>query len=566
MIEKLSSTTASRIEKLLQEMREEEGLLTLSRVATLVIVTEADALDDPIQAAVRASQEHPARIIVIIADPDSESDNLDAEVRVGSEAGAGEVIVLRARGRVTAGLDTLITPLLLPDAPIVTWWPYETPSSPVQDALGAIAQRRITDVLHCGAPKDTMLRLARGYSAGDSDLSWSRITNWRGLVATAFEHPPVTMPTSVTVEGLEDRPSVILMKGWLERSLPGVPVTVSHVDAGHGLISVTLHRSDGDISLRRESDETVSMTFPSKQGAQLITMPKRTVYDLLSEELRRLDPDEVYGEVLAQSFPLNEDPSTFARTKPAPTNSVSPGVDEVVKAVSRDAVERLQHAIDERGVAHLVLTGGRAGTAAAERIAINLEAADVDTSKLHVWWGDERFVTSKSSDRNDRPVISALTTGAGIPVYNVHTIPSSDAGMSLDEAAAWYSQQLSVQGGDAAFSTDDAAFFDVLLLGMGLDGHVASLFPHHEDATDTASYAVAVQNSPKPPSERISLSWSALNSARHVSFIVTGEDKATAVTRAHGAIDATECPASAVRGIDSTTWFLDAAAATGLEA
>lgn len=564
MIEKLEHTTASEIEKVLQRMREEEGLLTLSRVATLVIVTDADEVDDPIKAAVRASQEHPARIIVIIADPDADDDDLAAEVRVGSEAGAGEVIVLRADGCVTAGLDTLITPLLLPDAPIVTWWPFETPASPVQDALGAIAQRRITDVLHCASPKDTMLRLARGYSPGDSDLSWSRITNWRGLVATVFEHPPLSTPTSITIEGLKDIPSVLLMKAWLEKALPETPVNVHHVEDEHGLMSVVLHRADGDITLRRESMEAVSMSLPGDQESQLITMPKRTIYDLLSEELRRLDPDEIYGETLAQAFPANGEPSSFARSKPLPTDDVSDSVDDVVKAVARRTVKVLEDAISQRDVAHVVLTGGRAGTAAAERIAIMLEAADFDTSRIHVWWGDERFVAAKSSDRNDRPVISALTTGAGIPVYNVHTIPSSDAGMSLDEAAAWYSQQLSIHGGDVAFSADDEAFFDVLLLGVGPDGHVASLFPDHEDASGTASYAVAVRNSPKPPSERISLSWSALNSSRHVAFIVAGEDKAEAVKRGHGEVDASECPASAVRGVESTTWFMDEAAASGL--
>lgn len=565
MIKNLQDTTASRVAKLLAELRDDEGLLTLSRVATLVIVTEADALDDPIKAAVRASHEHPARIIVIIADPDAEHDQLDAELRVGSEAGAGEIIVLHANGRVTSGLDTLITPLLLPDAPIVTWWPYETPASPIQDALGSIAQRRITDVLHCCSPEDTMLRLARGYSAGDSDLSWSRITNWRGLVATAFEHPPVSTPTSVTIEGKGNNPSVILMKAWLEHSLPKTRVEVKEEDGEHGLMGVVLHRTDGNIALRREDRESVSMTLPGRGEAKEVTMPKRTMYDLLSEELRRLDPDEIYGEVLAQAFPINEDPSTFARSKPEPTTSLSTSVDDVVKAVSKNTVQRIEQAIEERGVAHLVLTGGRAGTAAAERIAINLEVADVDTSKLHVWWGDERFVPSKSSDRNDRPVLSALTTGAGIPVYNVHTMPAADVGMSLDEAAAWYSQQLSIYGGDAAFSSDDSAFFDVLLLGVGPDGHVASLFPHHEDALPTAHYAVPVRHSPKPPSERISLSWSALNSSRHVAFIVAGEDKAEAVARAHGDIDAVTCPASAVRGLESTTWYVDQAAAGSLE-
>lgn len=562
MISTLENTTASQIGAKLRDLREEDGLISLNRVATLVIVTHTGSLDEPIQAAVRASQEHPARIIVIVTEHDSDRDALDAEIRVGTDAGAGEVIILRAHGRVNAGLDTLITPLLLPDAPIVTWWPYTPPASPSQDPLGAIAQRRITDVYQCESPKSSLLRLARGYKSGDSDLSWSRITNWRGLVATAYDYPPAGTPKAITIEGLENNPSSLLMQAWLQRSLgEDVPVELKVVKADHGLSAVTLHRDDGDIRLMRSSEEGITMSLPGNNDDQFVTMPKRTMYDLLSEELRRLDPDDVYGDVLAAAFPLTGDPNSFAVGKPESSNVVSDDMDAVVKAVAKDAVARIAAAIEERGIAHLVLTGGRAGTATAERIAISLEFAEVDTSKLHVWWGDERFVATKSSDRNDRPVISALTTGAGIPVYNVHTIPGSDAGMSLNEAAAWYGQQLTIQGSDSAFTTQGEAYFDVLLLGVGPDGHVASLFPEHRDARATSAYAVPVRNSPKPPSERISLSWPVLNSARHVSFLVAGFDKAQAVKTAHGKVDAAACPASAVRGTESTTWFLDKEAA-----
>lgn len=557
MIVKLENTTASVIDKKLSELRESEGLITLSRVATLVIITSQDSLDDPIQAAIRASQEHPARIIVIIADPSSERDLLDAEIRVGTEAGAGEVIILKASGHVTTGLDTLITPLLLPDAPIVTWWPNEAPASPAQDSLGAIATRRITDVLNCASPKQTLQRLSRGYTPGDSDLSWSRITNWRGLVATAYEQPPIQTPKKVTIEGLEDNPSVILMKSWLESNLPGVEIIVKHLEADHGLMTVILHRSDGDIRLHRESTETIVLSTPPDSKEQRITMPKRTMYDLLSEELRRLDPDEIYGEVLTSAFEQANEPSEFAAGKPEPEVKIVEDLDDLADEVARFSIDQIAKAIEARAVAHVVLTGGTAGTTAAKRFARLLADSNLDSSKVHIWWGDERFVPSKSDERNDRPVISKLTTGAGIPVYNVHALPAADAGMSLEEAAAWYGQQLSLHGGDNAFNMSGQAFFDVLMLGVGPDSHVASLFPEHPDAKGTSAYAVAVKDSPKPPSERISLSWAVLNSARHVTFLVAGKDKADAVQQSLQEINAKSHPASAVRGLVSTTWFID---------
>ena len=318
MISTLENTTASQIGAKLRDLREEDGLISLNRVATLVIVTHTGSLDEPIQAAVRASQEHPARIIVIVTEHDSDRDALDAEIRVGTDAGAGEVIILRAHGRVNAGLDTLITPLLLPDAPIVTWWPYNPPASPSQDPIGAIAQRRSTDGYQCESPKSSLLRLARGYKSGDSDLSWSRITNWRGLVATAYDYPPAGTPKAITIEGLENNPSSLLMQAWLQRALgEDVPVEFKVVKADHGLSAVTLHRDDGDIRLMRSSEEGITMSLPGNNDDQFVTMPKRTMYDLLSEELRRLAPDDVYGDVLAAALQLTGAPNSIAVGKPA---------------------------------------------------------------------------------------------------------------------------------------------------------------------------------------------------------------------------------------------------------
>src|SRR5699024_5714198 len=116
-------------------------------------------------------------------------------------------------------LDTLVMALLLPDSPIVTWWPENAPSSPIHDVLGSMSQRRITDSAACADPLATLKRLRRGYASGDSDFAWSRLTRWRGLVASAYEVPPVAVPTRIQVSGSIDNPSVALMAGWLEHAL-----------------------------------------------------------------------------------------------------------------------------------------------------------------------------------------------------------------------------------------------------------------------------------------------------------------------------------------------------------
>ncbi len=564
MITTLTDTTSSAVDKKLVEMRETGGVTAMGRVLTLLIVASAGELDAPLAAAVQASHEHPCRVLVLRADPESETDGLDAEIRVGRDAGAGEIVLLTARGQVATALDTLVTPLLLPDAPIVAWWPTNAPSSPAQDILGSMAQRRITDARQTENPEGVLKRLRRGYRSGDTDLSWSRITNWRGLVASAYEVTPVSAPTAVRIEGAEHDPSVLLMAAWLETEL-GTSVAIDPPASDEvGLSAVILERSDGQIVLRRESDDSIVMNLPGDTTDQHVTMPRRSLFECLSEELRRLDPDEVYGDALCHAFSGIEDPSTFATGKPEPTTSVSDGPAELAATAAQAFTEQIAAAIAERDVAHLVLTGGGIGTRTATELARALTAADVDVSKVDVWWGDERFVAADSADRSINAVRSTFLEALDLPEQRVHAMPSTSSGMGLDDAAAWYGQQLDLAGGDVPFHTRGEAFFDVLLLGVGPDGHIASLFPEHEDQRETTLTAVSVRNSPKPPPERISLTWPALNSARHVALLVSGEEKAEAVERAQHGIDPWGCPASAVRGLESTTWYLDTEAASKL--
>ena len=569
MITTLTDTTASAIDKQMIEMRETFGANTIGRVLTLIIIATGD-VEEPLEAAIAASHEHPARVIVVDADPEAENSGLDAEIRVGRDAGAGEIVILHARGDVLWALDTLVMALLLPDAPIVTWWPENAPSSPVHDVLGSMSQRRITDSAACPDPLATLKRLRRGYSSGDSDFAWARLTRWRGLVASAYEVPPVAVPTKAEVTGTVGNPSVALMAAWLEHTL-GVTAEVLPPAADDadfaGVHGVRLVREDGTIELTRVSDDSIVMKLPGDDTGQHVTMPRRSLAELITEELRRLDPDEVYGEVLAATYSSVDDTTTFASGKPAPHDVVLADGDAVAAAAAEGAAQQLAAALAERPVAHLVLTGGTVGTKTAAALPEALAAAGVDAAHLHLWWGDERFVDPDSAERNEVGVRDSLLVPlqekAGLPARNIHVMPSPADGMSLEDAAAWYGQQLDQMGGDEPFRTRGRAFFDVLLLGVGPDGHIASLFPEHPDQRHISASATGVTDSPKPPPERISLTWPVLNSARHVALLVAGAEKAGAVRDGHGPIDPWAVPASAVRGLESTTWYLDESAAGG---
>src|SRR5664280_370457 len=169
MIVDLPDTTAREVNRTLVRIREEGGAIALGRVLTLVIDADGGDPEEAIKAANDASREHPCRVIVLVPNTRRRTSRLDAEIRVGGDAGASEVVVLRPSGQLAHHGDTLVTPLLLSDAPIVTWWPYEVPKDPAHDCIGAMSARRITDTTHCAHP-DAALPVARpaGRRAGSA--------------------------------------------------------------------------------------------------------------------------------------------------------------------------------------------------------------------------------------------------------------------------------------------------------------------------------------------------------------------------------------------------------------
>ncbi len=295
MILELPDTTTRDINNELVRIRMEGGVVTLGRVMTLVVDASCCDAEAAIDAANRASREHPCRVVVLASSTEKTA-RLDAEIRVGGDAGASEVVVLRPSGEMAKHGDTLVIPLLLPDAPIVAWWPGPITKAPALTALGAMAARRITDARESEDPKAALLTLADGYAPGDTDLAWARVTRWRALLATALDQAGTPDVTHVSINGDLDSPSILLLGAWLRAKL-GCDFDATYEPDAQGLTSVVLQTNDGDISIRRHDGTTATFSQPHFPD-HVIALARRTLQDCLSEDLRRLDADEVYGESL----------------------------------------------------------------------------------------------------------------------------------------------------------------------------------------------------------------------------------------------------------------------------
>lgn len=212
--------------------------------------------------------------------------------------------ILRGQGANAVESESLIGALLLPDAPIVAWWPHDAPEIPAESPLGKIAHRRITDAGSGVEARAALSQLQSGYRAGDTDLAWTRLTGWRIQLAAIFDTLDASEVHAVTVEGAVDSPSTILLAAWLTLRL-GVPVTMAQAKAGQGMRSVRFSRQDGDVVLSRLAGDVASL-YQQGQPVQRIALSRRTDQDCLAEELRRLDPDEVFGDVVQNGLPLTD--------------------------------------------------------------------------------------------------------------------------------------------------------------------------------------------------------------------------------------------------------------------
>ncbi|MGL5819649.1 MAG: 6-phosphogluconolactonase [Phycicoccus sp.] len=234
---------------------------------------------------------------------------------------------------------------------------------------------------------------------------------------------------------------------------------------------------------------------------------------------------------------------------------VHPGKAELADSAAARLVVALTDAVATRGVAHVALTGGSMGSALVEAVTRVPGRTALDWSRVHVWWGDERYLPAGAADRNDVQNEHAGLGSLGLDPGHVHRVPGPEASASAEDSATRYGADLRAHGG---------ARFDVVVLGVGPDGHVASLFPHHPAAATTGAVAVAVHDSPKPPPVRVSLTRECLERSREVWFVVSGADKADAVRRGVTGASFETTPAAHVHGEERTLWLLDIDAATGL--
>jgi 6-phosphogluconolactonase len=245
--------------------------------------------------------------------------------------------------------------------------------------------------------------------------------------------------------------------------------------------------------------------------------------------------------------------STIVETYPDTAALVAAAGDRLVNAIVV--------AIDARGQALIVLTGGGTGVALLKHVRDHGEK--IDWSKVHVFWGDERYVPEDDDERNEKQAREALLDHVDIPARNVHAMPAGDGefGDDLDAAALAYEHVLAANAEEG----DPAPNFDVHLLGMGEEGHVNSLFPRTPAVRETTRLVVGVPDSPKPPPRRITLTWPAVQRSQQVWLVVSGSAKADAVAAAVGGADPVEVPAAGAVGRDATVWLLDEAAAAKLD-
>ncbi|MGW0596466.1 glucose-6-phosphate dehydrogenase assembly protein OpcA [Streptomyces sp. NPDC002776] len=336
----LTDTTASKINKALVQSRRAIGTPAVGMVLTLVIVTDEENAYDALKAANDASREHPSRTLVVIkrvsrSPRDRTKSRLDAEVRVGADAGTGETIVLRLYGDVVGHAQSVVLPLLLPDAPVVVWWPVDAPLDPASDPLGALAQRRVTDTYASEQPVRDLEARAGAYTPGDTDLSWTRITPWRSMLAAALDQVTCEVK-GVEVEGEEFNPSCELLAMWLADRLD-VPVKRS-LSAGPGLTAVRMATDCGPIVLDRADGSLATLSIEG-QPDRAVALKRRDTAELIAEELRRLDPDDTYASALKFGVERLNAEAEKAVAEEGPVAVETP-VEEAAKAPAKKAAKK----------------------------------------------------------------------------------------------------------------------------------------------------------------------------------------------------------------------------------
>jgi glucose-6-phosphate dehydrogenase assembly protein OpcA len=298
----LWDTTGTEVVQALLAERRAAGALASGLALSLVVVVDEKRVRQAEAAATIAGSAHPCRVLIVVRRSMETDTRLDAEVQVGGRLGATEAVVMRMYGRLALHAESVILPLLAPDAPVVTWWHGTPPDEIATDALGVLATRRVTDCAQSPAPLEALRRRAADFVLGDSDLAWARTTPWRSLLASALDAVRCN-PESASVRAEAANPSALLLSGWISSRLD-IPCAVED-SGGPGISAVELRTTDegGEtyvVGIERPDGRSATLKRGSEQPRAL-PLPRRELGDLMAEELRRMDPDFVYAEALARA-------------------------------------------------------------------------------------------------------------------------------------------------------------------------------------------------------------------------------------------------------------------------
>lgn len=286
----LTATNSAAIAAEFVRARTRAGSPAMGMVMTVIVVVEEEDAPATLEAARSASHEHPARVLGVVLGSARGAAQVDAEVTVGAGWG-GEMALLRLTGEVVKHPESVVLPLLLPDSPVVAWWASRAPADLAGDPLGRLAQRRITDSAAAAAQARTLHVQCAAYDTGNTDLSWTRLTPWRALLAAALDQHPLKV-TGASVAADRGNPSADLLAAWLGQRLR-VDVR-RRTSAGPGLTEVTLETKQGPIRISRPDGRLATFTSPGNPDRP-VALRRREVPELLAEELRRLDEDDVYA-------------------------------------------------------------------------------------------------------------------------------------------------------------------------------------------------------------------------------------------------------------------------------
>jgi glucose-6-phosphate dehydrogenase assembly protein OpcA len=302
----LWDTTGSAVVKELAAQRRTGGAVLSGVALTLIVIADESRVTEAEAAATHAAEAHPCRVLLVVRrQVEAPAPRLDAEVLIGGRLGPGEAVVMRMYGRLGLHAESVVLPLLAADAPVVAWWHAAPPDRLATDALAVFADRRITDSSIAEDSLTALRTRAEDYAPGDTDLAWTRCTPWRSTLASSLDSvsgrrgEPVRVQSG-RVEGDPKNPSAQLLAGWLS-SRCGCVITVDEGARSAGPSGVL------SVVLQLDQDEQVRVAADRRGGAVIsqpfrpdatVALPERSLGDLLSEELRRLDDDEPYSDAL----------------------------------------------------------------------------------------------------------------------------------------------------------------------------------------------------------------------------------------------------------------------------